>query len=99
MKRKISFTESRLILASGESLIAYTDGITEQNNEHGEFFGLDRLISIVNPIREKAPQIIVNKTLDALGHFQGKTEVHDDITLVAIKFLGSDKFEPYGESH
>ena len=99
VKRKISFTESRLILASGESLIAYTDGITEQNNEHGEFFGLDRLISIVNPIREKAPQIIVNKTLDALGHFQGKTEVHDDITLVAIKFLGSDKFEPYGESH
>ena len=94
VKRNLSFTESSFILASGESLIAYTDGVTEQINDHGEFFGIERLISTINPFQELTPQRIVTKTLNALKHFQGKTEVHDDMTLVAIKFLGSDKFEP-----
>ena len=95
VKRNLSYSESRYILAPGESLIAYTDGVTEQFNERSDFFGIERLISTVNPLRELTPQKIVDKTLHALSHFQGKTEVHDDITLVAVKFLGSDKFEPH----
>ena len=90
VKRNLSFSESSYILAPGESLIVYTDGVTEQINEHGEFFGLERLISTINPIHEMTTQRIVTKTLNVLKHFQGKTEFHDDITLVAIKFLGSD---------
>jgi len=99
IKPNLAFTESRFILAPGESLIAYTDGVTEQINEHGEFFGLERLISTTWQIREQTPQKIVNKTLNALDHFQGITEVHDDITLVVVKFLGSEKFETHRKSH
>ena len=86
VKSNLQFSESRTILARGESLFTFTDGVTEEYNEHGEFFGSERLISIVKPFYELSTQNIVNKTLDALEKFRGKSETNDDTTLVAIKF-------------
>jgi len=80
------FSESNIVLARGESLIIYTDGVTEDYNEQGDFFGTERLIPILNTLRELSTQSIVNKTLDALERFRGRAEVHDDTTLVAIKY-------------
>lgn len=89
VKSNIQFTESSTILAPGESLIIYTDGITEECDALGEFFGIERLVAVSNSLRELTTQDIVVKTLDALDHFRGESEVHDDITLVAVKFLGA----------
>ena len=89
VKQKLSFSESRIILAPGETLITFTDGVTEQDNENGEFFGIERLMSIVNSLRERSAQEIVTETLVVLDRFRGITEVHDDITLTALKFVGN----------
>jgi sigma-B regulation protein RsbU (phosphoserine phosphatase) len=88
VKGNQQFSESSIVLAPGESLIIYTDGVTEDYNEQGDFFGTERLISILHPLRELSTQSIVNNSLDALERFRGRAEVHDDTTLVAIKFLG-----------
>ena len=98
VKRNLSFSENRIVLAPGESLITFTDGVTEQTDEHGEFFGIDRLVSVVHPMQKHTTQRIVNQTLDKLKEFKGKADVHDDITLVAIRFHGSDKLESNRES-
>lgn len=87
VKRNRHFSESRIVLAPGESLITYTDGVTEEFDEHGDFFGIERLIEVVTPLQELSTQNIVNKTLDFLERFRGRAEVHDDTTLVALKFL------------
>ena len=86
VKGNQQFLESSIVLAPGESLITYTDGVTEDFSEKGDFFGTERLISILNPLRELSTQSIVNKTLEALDCFRGKAEVHDDITLLALKY-------------
>jgi len=86
VKSNLKFSESRTVLARGESLFTFTDGVTEEYNEHGEFFGSERLISVVKPFYELSAQNIVNKTLDVLEKFRGKSETNDDTTLVAIKF-------------
>jgi sigma-B regulation protein RsbU (phosphoserine phosphatase) len=86
VKRNLQYAESQTILAPGESLISFTDGVTEQCDEKGEFFGVERLISIVNSLRELSAEEIVNETLIVLERFRGLTDVHDDITLMALKF-------------
>jgi len=88
VKSNLRFSESRTVLAPGESLITFTDGVTEEYNENGEFFGSERLISVVKPFYELSTQSIVNKTLEVLERFRGRAEAHDDATLVAIKFTG-----------
>jgi len=88
VKRGVQFGESSVTLVPGESLIAYTDGVTEQCDEEREFFGTDRLITAIKPLRELPAQDIVNKTLDFLDGFRGKADVHDDIALAVLKFLG-----------
>lgn len=86
VRSNLKFLESTVFLAKGETLITYTDGVTEEYNEAGEFFGLEQLISVIKPLRELPTQDIVNKTLDVLELFRGRAEVHDDTTLVALKF-------------
>ncbi|HEY3389693.1 MAG TPA: SpoIIE family protein phosphatase [Prolixibacteraceae bacterium] len=88
VRSNLKFSESSFILAPGESLINYTDGVTEEYNDKGEFFGTERLMSALKSHRELPTQKLVNKTLDVLEHFRGRAEVHDDTTLVVIKFLG-----------
>ncbi len=88
VKRDLKFSESITVLAPGESVITFTDGITEQSNEKGEFFGTERLISVVNSFYNLPAQEIVDKTIDILEYFKGNNEVHDDITLAALKYLG-----------
>lgn len=86
VRSNMKFLESSFILAPGETLITYTDGVTEEYNEDGEFFGMERLISVIKPLHELSTQNIVDKTLDILELFRGRADVHDDTTLVALKF-------------
>ena len=86
VRTKLKFSESSLFLATGETLIFYTDGVTEEYNEEGDFFGTERLYSVIKPLHELSTQNIVNKTLDVLERFRGGSDVHDDTTLVALKY-------------
>ena len=84
----LKFSENSTVLARGESLIIYTDGFTEEYDDQGEFFGTERLIAGVKSFRELAAQDIVDKSFELLDNFRGRAEVHDDTTLVAIKYIG-----------
>ena len=88
VKRNQHYSESRITLEPGESLVIFTDGVTEEYNDQGEFFGIERLISVISPIRQMSTQHIVSKVIDVLNIFRGGAEVHDDTTILAIKFLG-----------
>lgn len=76
-------------LAEGDSIICYTDGITEGVNNKGEMFGEDRLQALlakngVNPLDE-----LVN----GFHHFKDGTEQEDDISVVQIKSMPTDSPE------
>jgi sigma-B regulation protein RsbU (phosphoserine phosphatase) len=88
IKRNITYSEKKIYLSSGDLLFIFTDGVTDQNDEHGKIFGIERLIATVKHMHDYSAQDIVNKVIESLKHFQGNAEVHDDITLVAIKYFG-----------
>ena len=79
------YEQETIQLQSGDTLIAYTDGVTEALDQAGVEFGEDRLRSVLVdslrlPARETGKKIIA-QVLD----WQGEAPQHDDITLVVVR--------------
>ncbi len=74
-----------LKLNPGEVLALYTDGITESENNAGEFYGLDRLCNVLSHNWQKSAEAIKQSVIDDVRNHVGNHKVYDDITLVILK--------------
>lgn len=72
-------------LGQGEILLMGTDGIWEQRNGAGEFFGRHRLERVLTDSRELAASDITQAVLRAVGAFAGDAPQADDITVVVCR--------------
>lgn len=70
----------------GDTMLLYTDGITEARNEKGELFGDDRLRDSFSSHSKKAPTQIKEGIKRDLSQFMGELEIDDDYTMVVVKF-------------
>lgn len=77
-----SIGESQLF--SGDTLVLYTDGITESFNDAKEEFGEQRLIAALRRHREIAPQDVIASIVDEVQRFSPH-EQYDDITVIVAK--------------
>lgn len=75
-------------LQPGDSLVFHTDGIVERKNERGKLFGFERLASVLNQLRGRPPQVILDTILQAVDDFAGGVGQADDVTLVVIQRQG-----------
>ena len=71
----------------GETLILVTDGVTEAQDAQGSFFGRDRL-SAAGEIGAAKSTAIVDQIRDRVRSFEGGAEATDDLTVMAIRYLG-----------
>jgi sigma-B regulation protein RsbU (phosphoserine phosphatase) len=80
----LSFPEAMVQLRPGDVLVAYSDGVTEPENDYGEF-GEGRLIQLVRENRhlplERITEIVTAAVLDWIGD----NEQPDDVTLVLAR--------------
>ncbi len=80
----LSFPEATVQLRPGDVLVTYTDGVTEPENDYGEF-GEERLIQLVRANRhlplERITEIVTAAVLDWIGD----NEQPDDVTLVLAR--------------
>jgi len=78
------FNEACVRLSPGDTLLLYTDGITEAANPGGEMYGRQRLLSCV---REDVPnaQHIIDCVKGKLARFSDGAAPRDDQTLLAIQ--------------
>lgn len=70
----------------GDTMLLYTDGITEAKNEKGEQFGDDRLRDSFHSHAKKAPTQIKEALKRDLASFTGELPIDDDYTMVVVKF-------------
>jgi len=78
--------EERVVeLRPGDTLVLYTDGVTETINRHEEEFGLERLTRIVTDRRADALPDVQAAVLEALKEFGEGQPPFDDLTLVLIR--------------
>ena len=73
---RYSFVEQGCMLGEGDTLVLYTDGVTEARNPEREMLGMKRWAEIVANHDD---------LYGALKTFMGKAEPTDDITLMTIR--------------
>ncbi len=71
-------------LSPGDTLVLYTDGVTEAFNDRGEEFGEQRLVESVRRHRGQRPRALLDSILGDVKQFSPQ-EQHDDITLLVAK--------------
>ncbi len=79
----ISCEEATVQLASGDTILFYTDGITEAMNAAHEHFGEERLDRLVASHRTDASSLI-ERVLGDVRTFEGVRPAADDRTLLAM---------------
>ena len=79
-------TES-VTFSKGDSLLLYTDGVTEVLNISMEQFGQDRLAELVRQNDGSTAPDMLQSIRRALGVFGNHQPLADDVTLVALRIL------------
>lgn len=72
-------------LNPGDTLLLYTDGITEAESPEGELFGMERLREELAHHRKAPPQTVLDGLLRSMSGFEAGAARQDDLTLVAIR--------------
>lgn len=77
-----------LTLKPGDTLFLYTDGVTEATNANDELFGDERLLQTLRDAGDREPAEICPFVKSKIDEFVGDAPQFDDITMLALKFLG-----------
>jgi sigma-B regulation protein RsbU (phosphoserine phosphatase) len=80
-----SYREGETVFAPGETLVFYTDGITEARNKDEEEFGLDRLIETALENRNSNSRSLEEAILHKIREDWLGTDQEDDWTLLIAK--------------
>lgn len=81
------YMTEKLQLVAGETLLLYTDGLTEAMNSSGECFGNERLLAVGNAAGDDSPAQLTQRIVAAVADHAGNAEQHDDLTLLAVARL------------
>jgi serine phosphatase RsbU (regulator of sigma subunit) len=80
---ELTLNDETLNLVSGDTLVAYTDGLTDTVNHQDETYGQTRLAEAIKSA-PAAAQDILSHILKDLGTFAGQVPQPDDITLLIL---------------
>ena len=76
-----------LALAAGDTLVLYTDGVTEAMNEQDDEFTLEALVALVNQVGGQTALQVRDAVMNAVVAHRKTREQTDDITLVILRRL------------
>jgi serine phosphatase RsbU (regulator of sigma subunit)/anti-sigma regulatory factor (Ser/Thr protein kinase) len=80
----LSYDESTAVIAPGEQVLLYSDGLTEQHDAAGEMFGFGRTAEVV--AKATSADELADLCVSELARFTGPdVEQEDDITMVALE--------------
>jgi sigma-B regulation protein RsbU (phosphoserine phosphatase) len=72
-------------LMPGDSLLLYTDGLTEAKNSADEEFGSERLLKSLLSYRQLSPSDLAGYCLDSMREFLSGMAKTDDLTIMVIR--------------
>ncbi len=77
---------SKVRMTPGETLVLYTDGISEAQNESGDEYTAERLRRFIREQPSYRPTELVDACKQHVAAFRGSRERTDDETLLAIRY-------------
>ena len=78
-------------LADGDTLVLYTDGVTEATAADGKSLGTERLAKL---LASGLPDAMVRQVIDSLNDGASGFHVEDDLALMAIARVPEYRFQP-----
>src|SRR5207249_4085861 len=82
------FHDREVLLAPGDVLAFYTDGVVEARNSFGTWFGLSGLERILRTHGDRGPDEIAAAVVDAVVAHMAGQPLSDDTTVVILKVTG-----------
>lgn len=81
----IVFTTQKLQLEQGDSLVMFTDGVTEAFNTNGEQFDESGLEKSLEGMANEKAEDVTRKILNDVNTFAGEEPQSDDITIMTLR--------------
>lgn len=82
------YQEDTLQLGKGDTLVMFTDGVTEAMNPQHEEFGVERLNDSLKDVAYRSCSEIIETVKGDIKEFADGAEQSDDITMLVIKRVG-----------
>ena len=86
--REKVYRESRYQLNKGDSIILYTDGVTELQDENKLQYGDYRLRENIMSLTGLSPKEMIRRIESSLKQFVGDADQNDDICILILKYNG-----------
>jgi sigma-B regulation protein RsbU (phosphoserine phosphatase) len=83
-----SFIASGAKIKPGETLLLFSDGVTEAIDHLGEEFGTQRLMDTLREALGFEPTALLDNCVKAVSTFRLDAERNDDLTMLALKYKG-----------
>lgn len=80
------YESSYATLTPGDTLVLYTDGVTEASNSGGEFYGLERLRDLLARHASAGIEELRAEVVRSIEQFTAGAEQADDITMLIIRY-------------
>ncbi|GAB1394970.1 hypothetical protein MASR1M60_31340 [Rhodocyclaceae bacterium] len=77
-----------MVLAPGDRLFLYTDGVTEAMNPHDQLYSDARLLQQLSTHQQEDIHALVDSTVASIRAFAAGADQSDDITIMVVEFLG-----------
>ena len=81
----LAYGQNSVVLDHGETLVLYTDGVTEAMNGEGEQFGIERLRKVFTGRAPKDANEAAHKVFEAVNTFADGAAQSDDITCLTLR--------------
>lgn len=79
------YAEHRLELQPGDSVLFFTDGVTDARNTQDEEFGLEGLLEVCSRLRSNSAAALLEEISAAVDEFAGNRAQHDDMAAVMLR--------------
>jgi serine phosphatase RsbU (regulator of sigma subunit) len=83
--RETTWTAESVMLAPGDLLLLYTDGVSEAQNVAGELFEVGRLLAAARSYPEHTATAVQQAILAAVDRFVGGAPQYDDMTMLIVR--------------
>jgi len=79
------YKETKLLLAPGDKIVFYTDGIVEAMNEKQEMYGFERLLGLVRGSGSLDAESLLKEIMREVNEFVGGAPQSDDLTVIVVE--------------
>ena len=87
--RDASYTSDRTQLEPGDTLLLYTDGVTEAEDRDRNLFQDTRLKEVLGQHQNSSLQTLEDGIFDAIEKFADGASQADDLTLLCVRYRGT----------